>query len=360
MEILLSHMVAIIELTAWPGIACYRDLWEDFRSQSGLLHPFFSPCWIDAVQDVYGNVEVLVFRKGGDICGFLPFQRTGWKTAGPAGGHFVDYQGVIGTGLPLLSPSEILATARLEALELDHTVPHAIAWDPSGWIPSFSPAIRLVEGFPTLTEFWRQRGSAWDTLARKERKLIREKGPWTFTPHLNDPVLLDQLITWKRLQYRTTGVRDVLATTSDRRLLHRLLQPSIDSRSWEARLSVLRCGNQPIALHLGLYEHGIWHYWLPAYDPSWAAYSPGLLLLREMVRHGCDNHGDLFDLGKGSSRYKTDWANTSVPLLEGRLEVGGWVATRRSLSGWLRRAARAAGASRLKSAWVHLRSNVRG
>ena len=360
MGILASRMAATIELTAWPAMARHRDLWETLRARAGLLHPFFSPAWMDSVQDVYGNVEVLVFRRAGDVCGFLPFQRTGWRTAAPAGGHFVDYQGVVGAGLPCLAPSVILSAARLESLDLDHGVPGAAAWDLSGWKTTASPIIRLAGGFSNLTDGWRQRGSAWNTLARKERKLVREKGSWRFIPHLADPALLDLLIAWKRAQYRTTGVRDVLAAPADRKLLHHLLHSSGSRRGWEVRLSVLECGDRPIALHLGLREHGIWHYWFPAYDPAWAAFSPGLLLLREMVREACDTGGDTFDLGKGESRYKAEWANGSAALVEGSLTVPGCVAARRRIVGWLRQTARKAGAARLRSAWNHLRSNFRG
>lgn len=300
-----------------------------------------------------------MFRQAGEICGFLPFQRTGWKTAGPAGGHFTDYQGLVGVNLPWLSPSTILSAARLQALDLDHTLPAATAWDLSGWKPASSPIIRLSGGFSTLIGNWRERSSAWDTLGRKERKLIRERGSWHFNSHVEDPALLELLVAWKRAQYRNTRVRDVLAPPSDRLLLHNLLNSSRSRGHWEVRLSVLRCRDQPIALHLGLHEHGIWHYWFPAYDPGWSAYSPGLLLLREMVKDACSRHEEMIDLGKGNSRYKTEWANDSIPLMEGSLMTPGWVATRRKLSAWAYQTARHAGASRLKSVWNHMFSNFR-
>ncbi|MFQ3670915.1 MAG: GNAT family N-acetyltransferase [Verrucomicrobiia bacterium] len=352
-------MPATIERIPWSAMNPHHDRWQHLRIQAGLLHPFFSPSWFNAVHDIYQNVEVLAFQSPEGCDGFLPFQRQGWKTAVPAGGHFVDYQGVIGTPLPCLPPTDILTAAGLEALDIDHGVPSAAAWDITTWRRTSSPVIRLNPGYSNLIRFWRQRGSAWDTLARKERKLLREKGPWRFISHQPRSELLDLLMTWKRSQYRTTGVRDVLAQPTDRQLLHHLLRQNREFPAWGVRLSVLECQNTPIALHLGLHENGIWHYWFPAYHPTWAAYSPGLILLREMIREACDLNIEIFDFGKGAARYKSEWANDSIPLVEGSLLKPGWVAARRILAQKFRHLARKAGASRLKSGWNHLRSNLR-
>jgi CelD/BcsL family acetyltransferase involved in cellulose biosynthesis len=82
-------------------------------------------------------------------------------------------------------------------------------------------------------------------------------------------------------------------------------------------LTVLRAGNQPVALHLGLRSRTVWHYWTTAYEIAFARYSPGLVMLVEMIKSAESMGFKAIDLGKGDLRYKRRLRNFEVPLAEG-------------------------------------------
>jgi CelD/BcsL family acetyltransferase involved in cellulose biosynthesis len=88
----------------------------------------------------------------------------------------------------------------------------------------------------------------------------------------------------------------------------------------EGCLATLRFGGRLVAAHLGLRSGSTLHYWLPAYDPEFATFSPGTLLLAAMIREAEAQHVERIDLGKGEHDYKLRFANTSVRLGAGSIE----------------------------------------
>ena len=68
---------------------------------------------------------------------------------------------------------------------------------------------------------------------------------------------------------------------------------------------------QPIAFQLAL-EHDDAHYFLKGgYDPGYHAYSPGKLLLQDLVDRARDRGLKRFELLGDVERWKLEWANTA-------------------------------------------------
>jgi CelD/BcsL family acetyltransferase involved in cellulose biosynthesis len=65
----------------------------------------------------------------------------------------------------------------------------------------------------------------------------------------------------------------------------------------------------------------VWHSWFPVYNQRFQAYSPGLILLTEMVRTAAQNGVDYIDLGKGMSTYKKRFMTGAIQVAEGCAEV---------------------------------------
>jgi CelD/BcsL family acetyltransferase involved in cellulose biosynthesis len=86
-------------------------------------------------------------------------------------------------------------------------------------------------------------------------------------------------------------------------------------------LSALYFGEQLGALHLGLRSQGVLHYWLPAYDPLLARYSPGTILLLALARNAPALGLHTIDLGKGDEPYKARLMSGSTPLAEGFVDL---------------------------------------
>jgi CelD/BcsL family acetyltransferase involved in cellulose biosynthesis len=104
-----------------------------------------------------------------------------------------------------------------------------------------------------------------------------------------------------------------------RALLERLL--SIDTPRFAGTLSALYAHGELVAVHMGMRSRTVWHYWFPAYDPGFARYSPGLILLAAMLQAAPAAGLRRVDLGKGEALYKRRLMNAEVPIAEGRVEL---------------------------------------
>jgi hypothetical protein len=75
-------------------------------------------------------------------------------------------------------------------------------------------------------------------------------------------------------------------------------------RGW-LRSYVLEDGDTPIAFVIGMQGDGVYYYDVPAYDPAWADYRVGIVLLYRIIEDLCaDGAVRAFDFGRGDSEYK--------------------------------------------------------
>ena len=71
--------------------------------------------------------------------------------------------------------------------------------------------------------------------------------------------------------------------------------------------SVLRIDGVPAAWHLGFLDAGRLYYWLPTHGAEWANYSPGKLLLAELIARGCRDGWREIHFLTGNHPYKQAW-----------------------------------------------------
>jgi CelD/BcsL family acetyltransferase involved in cellulose biosynthesis len=184
------------------------------------------------------------------------------------------------------------------------------------WQPSH--LINLAKGEAGYRWELRNRGSGlWQKMQRRLCKLEREVGSVTFVPQLQSHELLDMLILWKSRQFRRTHVSDDFDLFWNRPFLHELLET--DERSCKGLLSGLFADSKPLALHMGTCSPQVLQTCYTAYDPAYAAYSPGALLSFHKVKYCLEEGIPLIDLGKGDEAYKQRWSNDRLWVAEGRL-----------------------------------------
>ena len=70
-------------------------------------------------------------------------------------------------------------------------------------------------------------------------------------------------------------------------------------------------------MHLGMRSARTWHYWTTAYDPEFKRYSPGMIMLAEMLQHAPAAGLTEVDLGKEDFEYKRRLHTHVIPLAEG-------------------------------------------
>jgi CelD/BcsL family acetyltransferase involved in cellulose biosynthesis len=150
---------------------------------------------------------------------------------------------------------------------------------------------------------------------RRRRKLAREIGEVAFEWDDRDPATLDQLLAWKSDQYRATGVWDRFDQPWIVDVVRMLAATT--SEGLTGVTSTLRAGGELVAVHLGLLGRDRVAWWFPAYAPAFASYSPGLLLLLDLVAESAGRGLRHVDLGRGEHHYKLRVATRSYDVAEG-------------------------------------------
>ncbi len=325
--------MAVTQLSAtdaavWRGLC---ELGPQTRS------PYLGPDWPRRLAEVEGPDrdlgQVVVIRRGAEAVGFGSARVAG-RVGLPMGAPFNDYQALIlAPGIEIAGPEMCRA---LGIARLDFTATPADLPGLSGAIRSREPAfeIDLRAGFAAYAV---DRAEAGSQIVREcashRRGLDRAHGGVRFTPGSLDCRDLTQLIQWKRQQCLATGQMDVLAPDWVGALIDRLvLAPDPHLR---AMLFTLHVGGCLAAAHLALATPRRLHAWIIGYDPSFSRYSPGNVLMMEVVEWAASRGYEALDLGPGDVLFKRRFANRIT-------EVGSGFLARPSLSGWSGQAAFAA------------------
>jgi CelD/BcsL family acetyltransferase involved in cellulose biosynthesis len=79
-------------------------------------------------------------------------------------------------------------------------------------------------------------------------------------------------------------------------------------------VSMIEAAGRPIAAHLGFVDADRCYYYAPACDPEFRDFSPGHLLMFELLRHACAMRVPAFDLLRGDYAYKWRLTDTAVDL----------------------------------------------
>ena len=176
---------------------------------------------------------------------------------------------------------------------------------------------RLGAGYAAYAEARRAAGSGViKDIDKRRRKVEREVGATRFTAHDTCADALDQLLAWKRAQYRATGQTDLFATTWTRQLLCSLFSAAA-SEGFGGCLFTLHIGEALAAVQFNLLGRRTIHAWIIAHDEAFERYSPGLLLFQDILKWMDQTPYDTLDLGAGDYRFKQQLASRRRPVAHG-------------------------------------------
>ncbi|MGI9516160.1 MAG: GNAT family N-acetyltransferase [Pirellulaceae bacterium] len=272
---------------------------------SGYFHPDF----FHAVNAVRGGVELAVLHAGGSVQGLLPFQRVRSTIAHPAGGMMNDFHGLIAAPE---SEFDIAALLRDTGLRRFHFHAWTSPANPGTETATIfetreSPWINLSDGLQQYETWLRQHSTTLRRQPQKTRKLEREIGPVRLEMDVRDSEVLEKLIQWKREKFCRTRTFDLLSVDWTANLLREVFQTR--GKEFRGMLSALWAGDQIVAAHFGFISGNSLHYWFPAYSHEHRIYSPGTLLLHQIIRHAGAENINRIDLGYGDSELKERFAN---------------------------------------------------
>jgi CelD/BcsL family acetyltransferase involved in cellulose biosynthesis len=318
-----------------PGLAIDDALTAQWRalqeSNPDLANPCFAPEFTQAVATARNDVEVGVLEEeDGEIVAIFPFQRKAGGRGIPVGGIVSDYQGLICRPGFSFDPRELLKACGLVSWDFDRLLATQQPFTPFHKLCEPSALIDLSQGYETYVA---ERRAAGSEQIKKCMNLIRrlelEVGPIRFVAHSPEPAALTKVLAWKSAQYRKTGWRDFFALRWGRSLVRQI--QTTQHETFAGMLSLLYAGDNLVAGHMGMRSRTIWHYWFPAYNPEFAKYSPGLILLLKIAQHAPQLGLNTIDLGTGLTLYKRRLMNASVSVAEGSVERPSWLSLMRGV-----------------------------
>lgn len=279
--------------------------------------PFLSPAWAAAVEEARGDcaVRVAVLSADGAAKAFMPAQ-TGKLTAIAAGGAMSDYEGLVGEAPAGFDPLAVVRALGVDRYDFNFAPTDQRPLQPYAMGRTLSWIVDVAGGYEPYAAGRRAAGvSALKELERKRRKASREAGPVTFTALSTSKADFDRLIALKRAQYRVTRQTDVFAAGWTLRLVERLFEER--PAGCAGGLFTLHIGGSLAAAQFDLIGPATIHAWIIAHEPELERYSPGLLLLQEILRWMDDHPQDRLDLGYGDYRFKREFSNTRAELIHG-------------------------------------------
>ncbi|MFT7642780.1 MAG: CelD/BcsL family acetyltransferase involved in cellulose biosynthesis, partial [Pirellulaceae bacterium] len=316
------------------------DLWAHWQATNPeLISPYFHPDFARAVGSVRDDVEVAVLSKAGETVGLFPYQRTKHHAAKPLGGRLSDYQAVIGDPELTFCARQLIRSCGLSVWDFDHVLTSQTPFKEHTTVVDLSPYLDLSQGFENYQSRLSKTGaSELKQTLRKSRKLEREVGKLRLEFAMVDDTVFKLMVQWKSAQYQETQITDVFSFPWTVKLLRRLLD--FNSPQFAGALGVLYAGDDIVGVHMGMRSQRVLHWWFPTYNPQFAQYSPGRILLLHLAQ-SCHAEGiDRLDLGRGVVPYKKRAMSGATSVSQGTVELRpvhrmvreGWRVTRE----WLR------------------------
>ncbi len=280
--------------------------------------PYLSPHWARAVERAQApldQVRVVVARRDGRDVGYMA-ARIGAYTAMPAGAPMCDYQALIAEPGAGVSARDMVQALGVHRYDFSHWLEGVAPFDTSARGRMRSHVIDLSGGYAAYEGERKAAGvGVLKDCDRKRRKAEREMGPVVFTAHSRSEAALEDLIAWKRAQYKATGQTDIFAAGWTGRLLHDLLARR--DPEFGGALFTLHIGDRLAAAHMHLCGRQTIHAWIIAHDPAFEKASPGLLLFQSIMQWMDETPYRRLDLGPGDYRFKRELANAHQGMCHG-------------------------------------------
>ena len=294
-------------LSAWRRLASGDDAYD-----SALLQPEFT----QIVATVRKDVRIAVFEAGDEILGILPVHLRPGGLARPVGAPFDDYSG------PILSPrldcdlATLLELAGLPAYQ----APGAV--DPWHRLHEVSPAPEadgedgiehhvIRPGSLSCADYLERQRAAYakrfKNFRRLQNRAEREIGTLELRWGKPDPVVLERLFAFKSRQFRASGLVNLIEARDARQILDAV------AASDHGFLVSMWIAGKLVSGHFGLRVGSSFQPWIAAFDPDYADYSPGNLLIMQMLIQMKEMGLETYDLAQGHDHYKKYFCNAARP-----------------------------------------------
>jgi CelD/BcsL family acetyltransferase involved in cellulose biosynthesis/3-hydroxyisobutyrate dehydrogenase-like beta-hydroxyacid dehydrogenase len=297
------------------------DEWEALAERLRAT-PFLRPDWFAAWSRAFtnGELELLAARRGRELCGVLPVHKDGrgvrsasnWHS--PLFGALAENQDVrralvqhLFTSDPrrvtlafLGSETDDLGQCRQAAAEAGYRILTRVL--------QRSPYVAIDRGWD---DFEQQRGRSVRDLPRRLRRL--EKEGRVEIEVADGTERFDELLA-EGLAVEPSGWKanrgSAIVSSLDTRNFYTEVARWAAERGW-LRMMFLRLDGRALAFQYNLMQHGVWYYIKGGYDPAYARFSPGRLLIRAAIEHAFSLGLDSYEFLGGDEPFKLEWTTTT-------------------------------------------------
>ena len=289
-------------------------------------------------KSIYASPFIVVFLDSSDqvrlIFPFIIRRNFGVRILEFMGGSQSDYNGPIIHSDWILNICEIhLAWRRVLSIAPKHDIRHFHKL-PDKWTVEHNPMLYIWpsvfqdKAYQTLLpstykEFQQILRPKLKSDERRQRKRLLEIGCLRFKILLREYLdcysswdsIIDVMIKQKSERLRSVGLPNMFADSMTRKFYANLQGSATDVLN--VHFSILDLDGRIMATHWGAVYRSRFYYLMPTFASSdWGKYSPGRLLLTDLMKWSIENGVRVFDFTIGSEEYKNDWCNTEISLFE--------------------------------------------
>lgn len=300
------------------------DLWAAYtalRNARAIYdNPFFDPEFAEIVADVRPDTRFGLAFQGGDLLGVWPMHVRPGDWARPIGAPFSDAHGPILRAACGLSEEAFLTGLGLSGFTGSGLLPQSWGPPPAGLERH---GVHLSDLRMGWDGFLAGQQKVWPKHFKKMRRLYRNvERDFSEAEFVWDDISEDSfetLIELKRRQFERTGLHDVLKPDWTGAMLDRLRHH--EGPRLRLRVAALRFDGQLAAIEANLQSDHVLHGWLTAFEPQFSSYSPGNMLVQEMLQRLPEGDLAIYDAGIGLDHYKRHYCNLQRPLDVGTLRA---------------------------------------
>jgi CelD/BcsL family acetyltransferase involved in cellulose biosynthesis len=289
-----------------------KQSWLDIQaSNPSFSGPCFHPELFVAVGKFCPDVYITVLHEENKIVGFLPFLKD-QKSLVAKPIHFCDYQFIMSSKSRCWDIRRILRHSGRNVWEFGSLVGFENIKSSSRWFEiRNSPRVDLSGGFEQYQSFLNQRNISFKGLMRKEKSLEYDIGSIHYIPNCDNVEVLRRVFSWRNNRF---GHSEFFSLW-DAEILEYLYY--LKKQSFSTVLSALYFREDLLAAVLCIRYQGKLYYLVPAFNPNFSKYSPGLLILYHLISKLNILQCSILDLGPGIGQYKWYFSNSTLPFMSG-------------------------------------------
>ena len=326
-------------ITDESGLGALESDWRAIYESCGDQSPFLSYDWIATWWRHFGQdkrLAVVAILRDGSPVGIAPLmlaKKAGCRSLQFLGRPLSDYSDFLIAEDPEANVASLTEYIGREmgwdALELrgiredspnlpllQRSIPHGPpgAWSAKWRTSNVAPYLPLSTSWQEYSDGLKK-GLRTDT--RRQIRRLEQQGELSFREcgTIEEVTqLLDRFSVQKSQRYTSTGAKDILRGGG---LI--TFFKDVANSLWErgqVHVSSLNLDDLPLAVHFGFVSGEKYFYYMPSFDADFSGYSPGRLLLTNLVENSFSNGLNEFDFMAGADSYKYDWTSTERGLYE--------------------------------------------